>query len=115
MSTTSLQAQIDKQHAFFVLHTHSLKATAQTNSISGHLDETVNASVGAFVLCDLIIMVLSTFYMAWRVYYKKKYLTPSYIKEFGESKRPEAQLKDEDPDKIEKEIQMVADTEANLK
>ena len=110
----ALQAQIDKQHAFLAKHTHSLSLTAQVNSISGHADTSVNASTGAFVFCDLIIIVLSTIYMAWRIYYKKKYLTPGYIKEYGESNRPEAQKQDEDGDKIDKEIQL-ADTEANLK
>jgi hypothetical protein len=51
--------------------------------ISGHLDKSVNASTGAFVLCNLIILVLSTFYVVWRVYSKKKFLTESFKREHG--------------------------------
>lgn len=45
---------------------------------TGHVNENINGSSAAFVLCNLIILVLATLYMAWRVYYKKKYLTESY-------------------------------------
>ena len=37
--------------------------------------------------------------MAWRIYYKKKYLTESFKKEYGESNRKDGKQAEEDPDK----------------
>jgi hypothetical protein len=54
---------------------------------SGHKDDTISQASGALVLMVLIILSLSTIYMAWRVYYKKKYLTIYWTKEFGQSNR----------------------------
>ena len=54
---------------------------------SGHTDDTVSQATGALVLMTLIILTLSIVYLTWRVYYKKKYLTEYWIKEFGKSNR----------------------------
>lgn len=49
---------------------------------AGHDDMNVNGAIGAFVMSNLIILILSTFYMVWRVYSKKKYLTESFKREY---------------------------------
>jgi hypothetical protein len=54
---------------------------------SGHLDDTISQASGALVLMTLIILVMSTLYMAWRIYFKKKYLSVYWIKEHGQSNR----------------------------
>ena len=56
----------------------STKLSSSKTHHSGHASVTVNGSTAAFVLCNLVILVLSTFYMVWRVYYKKKFLTESF-------------------------------------
>ena len=67
---------------------------ATNNGISGHAEGTVNGTAGAFVLCNLILLVLMTLYLAWRVYYCKKYITLAWAKEYGISERPEALKQD---------------------
>jgi len=54
---------------------------------SGHKDDSISQASGALVLMVLIILTLATIYMAWRVYYKKKYLSVYWTKEFGQSNR----------------------------
>ena len=51
---------------------------------AGHAEGTVSQSTGALVLGTVIILTLSTLYFMWRVYYKKKYFTPSWVKSYGE-------------------------------
>jgi hypothetical protein len=48
---------------------------------AGHADITVNSATGAFVLLGLIFIVLSTLYMAYRVYRANKFLTESWLKD----------------------------------
>jgi hypothetical protein len=66
---------------------------------TGHKDDTVSQATGALVLMCLIILVLVTLYMSWRVYLKKKYLTEYWIKEFGQSNR--MSMLDISPSKID--------------
>ena len=54
-----------------------------SKSGSGHSKESVNGSTGAFVMCALFLLIASTLYMIWRVYFNQKYLTDSWKKEFG--------------------------------
>jgi len=56
-------------------------------SLSGHRDAGISQASGALVLMCLIMLSLSTLYMVWRVYMKKKYLTVYWIKEWGQSNR----------------------------
>lgn len=63
----------------------TLSGTASTGVVhsTGHTNDTVNASTGAFIFCNLIILFLTTAYMVWRVYVKDKKLTPSLQNELG--------------------------------
>lgn len=70
-------------YTWVVQFSQSLSVTTDaTVALSGHTDSTVNASTGAFVFCNLIIIVLSTLYMVWRVYKMEKYLTESFKKDY---------------------------------
>lgn len=48
----------------------------------------MNGAIAAFVLCDIIILVLATLYMVWRVYSKKKFLTESFKREHCLNREP---------------------------
>ena len=63
---------------------HSLSGGAEAgHSTTGHAGHNVNGTVGALVFMSLILLVLSTMYMAFRVYYQKKKLTPKLRKELN--------------------------------
>ena len=70
------------------------------NTKAGHSEGTVSQATGALVLMTLIILVMSTLYMGWRVYYKKKYLTIFWIKEHGQPFRPSYM---DSPSKLDKD------------
>ena len=48
---------------------------------AGHDDTNINSASGAFMLLGLVFIVLSTFYMGFRVYRGKKFLTDSWLKD----------------------------------
>ena len=62
----------------------------ETKSGSGHSYEDVNGSMGALVMLALFVLVMSTFYLVYRVYKKQKYLSESWIKEYGQKPAPSA-------------------------
>ena len=55
-----------------------------TNTSGGHNDASINASAGAFIFATLILLILSTLYMMYRVYYQKKYFSKDWIRAYGE-------------------------------
>jgi hypothetical protein len=52
----------------------------EKKSGSGHSYDNVNDSMGALVMMVLLILLMVTAYMAYRVYFQRKYLTESWLK-----------------------------------
>jgi len=60
----------------------------ENKSGSGHAYQNVNDSIGALVMLALFVLLLSTAYMCFRVYKKQKYLSESWLKEYGKKPVP---------------------------
>jgi hypothetical protein len=52
---------------------------------SGHLHVNVNDSMGALVMMVFFFLVVSSVYMAYRVYMQRKYLSEAWLKEHGKA------------------------------
>ena len=55
-----------------------------SNTSAGHADKSINSSSGGFILSSLILLVLSTLYMMYRVYYKKKLFSKDWLRAHGQ-------------------------------
>ena len=53
---------------------------------AGHSKLGVNGSTAGFVLVSVILLILITIFMAWRVYKDKKFFSKDWEKEHGPSK-----------------------------
>jgi len=50
---------------------------------SGHQDSEASASTSAFIVFSAALLVISVFYMMYRVYRRKSYFSNDWRKEFG--------------------------------
>ena len=84
-SFSTLDATLTPELWEFILdQTHGTKSTKDSNiHISGHKDSKVNGTTGAFFFMSMIIIVLATIYLFWRVYIKNKLLSAALIKQYG--------------------------------
>ena len=44
------------------------RAGTTTTHGAGHLDDTINSSLGAFMLCSVILITATTLFIGWKVY-----------------------------------------------
>ena len=75
------QFLLDSSH----LLTHG-KNTTTIKHGAGHSNLGVNGSTAGFVLTAVILLILITIFMAWRVYKGKKFFSKDWEKEHGPSK-----------------------------
>ena len=75
-----------------------------SNTSAGHADKSINSSSGGFILSSLILLILSTLYMMYRVYYKKKYFSKDWLRAHGEEVPGEENDKEENNLHTEKEM-----------
>ena len=63
----------------------------ETKSGSGHTYQSVNKSMGALVMMVLFMTMGITAYMAYRVYFQRKYFTQSWLTEYGKKGAKESE------------------------
>ena len=75
---------------FLKKSSHELSTAGQAGNTAahgtGHSSIGINGSTGGFVLCSVIILVLITIFLSWKVYKDKKFFSKDWEKQYGPSK-----------------------------
>ena len=93
------------EYQFVKSHSRNLTKTPTSTgsklSGSGHSVAGVNNSTAGFIMMAVILFILITLYMAWKVYKDKKYFSKEWEKQYGKSGfdkgAAEAAPKEQDP------------------
>lgn len=86
----------DKVWKFVYESSSSLRAELGKHG-AGHDDININSASGAFMLLGLILIVLMTFYMIFRVYKQKKFLTEAWLKDHEYPGKPKGEAEPIEP------------------
>ena len=73
----------------------TLNSAAGTTHGAGHLDDTINSSLGAFMLCSVILITATTLFIGWKVYKSNDLMMNQEKKQDEEQPRELSSIKKE--------------------